>query len=200
MAEATLLNVPPTFAIGMTVKAFEGVMADSGDPKPTSAALDSALVDGNGNLFFDSLPEEGVPYVAGVKISGAWRFLYFTSKTTAEAESAVVPPFRIPHTFAVQGEVTTADIPGFVIPVGLGGGVTLRAMHYRITDGTNCKIKLVRNGVALEGFQKLTVSLIPGEASGEVTLADKDFLKLVVESVSGTPENLSVTLVLEHTH
>jgi hypothetical protein len=117
----------------------------------------------------------------------------------------VTKTFRTVHTFAVGGTIAvpsgdTDFIPPFFISKMAGQTVKLVKARYRINGGTSATVKLQNNGSDITGFTGMSVTTTTAETDPtDVTLADNDLIALVVTAVSGTPKNLSVTLVLEHT-
>ena len=111
----------------------------------------------------------------------------------------------LPHTWAIAGEIEVASgdddfIVPFSVPVPAGQTVKVIEARYFINSGTNCNVKIQKNGVDLTGFTNLTVTTTPsGVDPADQTLADNDRLALVVNSVSGSPNNLSFTLYMEYT-
>lgn len=114
-------------------------------------------------------------------------------------------PIWTGHTFAVAGNVAvpSGDIdfvnPLFV-PVATGRVVKLAKCRYKINSGTSATCKLQINGVDATGFTGIVVTTTTAETNPtDILLADGDRIALVVTAVSGTPVNLSFTIVLEHT-
>ena len=108
------------------------------------------------------------------------------------------------HTWAISGEVNVpAGDVDFVIPffVSLAPGQTAKVVkaRYVINGGTNCNVKVQKNGVDVTGFTNITVTTTAAETDpADVALADNDKLALVVNSVSGAPTNLTFTLFVEN--
>ena len=108
------------------------------------------------------------------------------------------------HTWAISGEVNVAaGDTDFVIPffVSLASGQTAKVVkaRYVINGGTNCNVKVQKNGVDVTGFTNITVTTTIAETDpADVALADNDKLSLIVNSVSGAPTNLTFTLFVEN--
>ena len=109
-------------------------------------------------------------------------------------------------TYTITGAVNVASgesdfILPFFVPVHSGQIVKLIGLRYLIHAGTSATVKAVRNGSDIAGLTSLTVGTAAGSAnlSSPLTLADGDLLALVVTAVSGTPQNMTVTYVIEHT-
>ena len=111
----------------------------------------------------------------------------------------------IPHTWAIAGEIKVASgdtdfLVPFSVPVPSGQTVKVTEARYFINSGTNCNVKIQKNGGDLTGFTNITVTTTPASTDpSDQTLADNDRLALVVNTVSGTPKNLSFTLYMEYT-
>lgn len=116
-----------------------------------------------------------------------------------------VVTFHLTHTWLVAGDVlvpTGQDdvIPSFFVAENTGSqSVTLKRLRAKIGAGTSATVKLQRNGADVSGYTGITVTTTAADTSGDVALSSNDELQLVVTAVSGTPENLSATLVMEHT-
>jgi hypothetical protein len=110
---------------------------------------------------------------------------------------------RTPHTFALQGVITVTPIPGFYVSLSSGQTSKLVKARYHIVKGTEAQFQIRRNGTAIAGFGA-EANLAAKETAQSVTptavqLAEDDYLDINVVSVAGTPENLSITLVIEDT-
>lgn len=112
--------------------------------------------------------------------------------------------YRIPHTYAIPGEIKVpiADAD-FIMPffVSLLTGQTAKLVkaRYRINSGTSVTAKLQKNGVDIAGFTGMSITPAAAETDpADVTLADNDMLQLVVTAVSGTPKNLTFTIFIEY--
>lgn len=108
------------------------------------------------------------------------------------------------QSLAIAGEIRVPSgqvdvIPQFFVPVLTGQTVKLKRVRYSIAAGTSCTFKIQRNGADATGFTGMAATTTPAETDpADITLANNDRLQVVVTAVSGTPQNLSVTLVLEH--
>ena len=113
--------------------------------------------------------------------------------------------FRYGHTWAISGEVKVASgDTDFILPffISMASGQTAQVVkaRYKINSGTNCNVKIQKNDVDLTGFTNITVTQTAATtAPAAQSLAEDDKLALVVNSVSGTPKNLSFTLFIEYT-
>lgn len=114
------------------------------------------------------------------------------------------PSYRVqtPHTWTVQGSIAipsgdTDFIPPFFVPVPAGATVTLKRARYKINSGTSATMKLQKNGSDVSGYTGLSVTTTAAQTVNDATFVDNDVLALVVTAVSGSPKNLSFTVVLE---
>ncbi len=117
--------------------------------------------------------------------------------------SAVI---RRGHTWAVSGEIKVASgQTDFLLPffVSLAAGQTAKIVkaRYVINGGTNCNVKVQKNGSDVTGFTGIVVTTTAAETDpADVAVVDNDKLALVVNSVSGAPTNLTFTLFIENTN
>jgi hypothetical protein len=130
-------------------------------------------------------------------VSSRWRLVGMAA--------APAKTFRWTHTFAVQGEIKvpsgdTDFLPPFFVSLASAQTLKLVKARYVINSGTSVTCKLQANGADITGFTGISVTTTPGETDPtDVNLADNDRLALVVTAVSGTPKNLSFSLVFEAT-
>jgi hypothetical protein len=123
------------------------------------------------------------------------------------ATAPVVKTFQTVHSFAVAGLIAvpvgdTDVIPPIYVPVAAGQTVKLaRIVHVLQTgSGTSVTFDVRLNNVAVTGGAGLVADVtINIDDIADVALADGDKLQIVVTAVSGSPKNLTVGLVLEHT-
>lgn len=112
---------------------------------------------------------------------------------------------RLPHTFTLPGPVVVASgdadyIPGFFVSVPATQTVSLVAARYRVNAGTSVTFDVEIDGVDATGFANLVATTTDTTTDpANVALADNDYVTIVVDSISGTPQNLTVTLWLEYT-
>ncbi len=138
------------------------------------------------------------------EVLGSFNFDLLSVDGNAVRTSADKRTVRIGHTWAISGEIAVASgdddfIIPFFVPVPAGQTVKAVAARYVINSGTNCNVKIQKNGVDLTGFTNITATTTAASTDpADQTLANNDKLALVVNSVSGTPKNLSFTLFLEY--
>lgn len=110
--------------------------------------------------------------------------------------------FRTSHTFAVMGRVTTnVPTPAFFIAEESATQTTTSVkVRYKIATGTSLTFKVQKNGVDWIGTtaQPLTATTTTAETFKIDALADNDEIDLVVLEANNDPQDLSVTLVLQH--
>tara|TARA_R100000808_G_C2131787_1_gene140858 strand:- start:416 stop:1528 length:1113 start_codon:yes stop_codon:yes gene_type:complete len=114
----------------------------------------------------------------------------------------------ISHTWAIAETVEASTLlPMTVRNTYSGAGYTttvkLVSVIYSISGGTNATWRLLRNGSDISGYgtsgSPLTATTTPATTEGTITLSDKDELAPIISGVSGSPENLSITVFLEIT-
>ena len=124
------------------------------------------------------------------------------TKTTATGHTHT---FRLPHTWGISGPINVASgQDGFLLPmfISLAPNQTasVAACRHRLNSGTSAVVSLQRNGVNVAGFTNITVT---GTATttnpANVSLSTDDALALIVNSATGSPENMSFTLFIEYT-
>lgn len=127
------------------------------------------------------------------------------------ADGAITPAklssktITTPVTFAVNGPIAVAVgdvdyIPGFFIPVPAGQTAQLVACRYRINSGTNVQFDVEVNGADATGFANLVATTAATTTDpANVNLANNDYVTITVDSISGSPKNLSVTLWIAYT-
>lgn len=131
-------------------------------------------------------------------------FKFWDGSAWATVGAAPNTVFWTGHTFAIQGDIAVPSgdidfVPPLFIPVATGRTVKLVKARHKINGGTNASVKLQKNGVDITGFTGITVTTTATTTDpADVTLADNDLIALVVTAVSGSPKNLSFTIVLEH--
>ncbi len=113
--------------------------------------------------------------------------------------------YRFGHTWAIAGKLSVASPPeNVVLPffVSMASGQTAQVVKARfvIESGTNCNVKIQKNGVDLTGYTSITVTTTEASVTPAAqSLAEDDKLQLVINSVTGSPANLSFTLFIEYT-
>ncbi len=111
---------------------------------------------------------------------------------------------QITHTFAVAGEIkvpsgATDFIPPMYIGIPEGQITELVGVNKKIQSGTSVTFDVRVNGVAPAGWANLTANTtLDNDRPASVELDDGDEIAIVVTAVSGTPKNLSVSLLVNH--
>lgn len=108
------------------------------------------------------------------------------------------------HTFGIMGEVRVPSgqfdyITPFYVEPAAGQTLKLAKVRARINAGTSATCKLTINGVDASGFTGMVVTpagIVVDPA--DLALAAGDLIALVVTAISGTPQNMSVSVFLEH--
>lgn len=109
--------------------------------------------------------------------------------------------------WAIAGDIIVPSgqldvIPLAFVPVSATQVTKLLRVRYKIAAGTSATFKIQRNGSDVTGLTGLAAATTAAEtaASPAVTLTDDDTLQPIVTSVSGSPQNLSITAILEHSN
>lgn len=127
-----------------------------------------------------------------------------TDKPSTFTPAAHTHTLRLPHTWAIPGEVKvpsgdTDFIVPFFVPVISGATVRIASVRYKINSGTSVTCKVQKNGVDATGLTGLSATTTAATTDpADITLADGDQLALVVTAVSGTPKNLTFTIFVEY--
>jgi hypothetical protein len=131
--------------------------------------------------------------------------------TDARAPTAHTHPqadivFYTVHNFVVPDDVKVRSgdvdyIPPMYVLLAPGQTAKLAKVRYRINSGTSATVKIQRQGVDVPGFTGISVTTSSTTTDPEAPqpVFDTNFLAVVVTAVSGTPKNMTVALVIEHT-
>lgn len=116
---------------------------------------------------------------------------------------------RFSHTVALAGTVAVASgdtdyVPGFWVPAVAAQSIRLISVRTQLNGTSSASIAsatILRNGVALASLNDvhITTTAATDTASASVAIADMDKINFRVDLVTGTPKNLSATLVFEET-
>lgn len=105
------------------------------------------------------------------------------------------------HGFSILAKVEARTYRGFYVNVGSGETLKLVGMKFSIGSGTSAKFSVQQNGSSVADFKEKEAKPEAGEVTGKsVSVAAGDRFDLKVESISGTPEDIVVTLFFERTH
>jgi len=112
----------------------------------------------------------------------------------------------INQTYTIAGEIKAASgqtdyIIPFRVPVLAGTSAKIVKIGYGIGGGTNAVFRMQKNGVDITAIGTKTATTIYTIATltTPVGLADMDKLQAVISSVSDTPTNLGIDLIIEIT-
>jgi len=135
--------------------------------------------------------------------AGNWRCIAY-QRASGKAVSPHTVTLNVPHTWAVAGEikvaVANADvIPGFFVPTpSAGQTIQIVEARYKLGAGTSVTLKLQKNGVDITGYTALSVTTTTGVTQPAfVSLAAGDYIQPIVTAVSGTPQNMSLSITLQ---
>jgi hypothetical protein len=124
---------------------------------------------------------------------------------TQEELGAYTKKVQVSHSYLISGDIAVASgdtqyLNPFFVSVAPGTTVKLAKVRFRINSGTSVGLKIQVNGVDATGFNDISVTTTAGMVdAADVTLMDGDLLAPVVTSVTGTPKNMTLTIVLEYT-
>lgn len=161
-------------------------------------------------FFLDDVAAGAITLIEPTGISKP--ILFATSATAAVVKifRGVIPStapkvYRTPHTYAISGAINVAVgdvdfIPPFFYSLVAGQTASLVKVRYKLNGGTSANVKVQINDVDAVGFTGITVTTAAAETDPvDVALSDNDKISLVVNSVVGSPVNLSFTLFIEAT-
>jgi hypothetical protein len=107
------------------------------------------------------------------------------------------PTFRQGHTWALGGLLAAGlNVPQIFVPKTAGQAATLVAARALLGSGTSIGAQVQLNGSNLGSL--ITVTTTAATTAFSQVLADMDTLDLVLSAATGSPTDLSFTLVLEH--
>ena len=146
----------------------------------------------------------------GVINAAADRTLMGAIRLTGQTGPAGAPggggsTMRIPHTWAISGEIKApVGQTDFIVPmfVSLAAGQTAKLVkaRHQIQSGTSVTADLEINAVGATGFTGISITTTPTDTDpADIVLSNNDELALVVSAVSATPENMSFTVFIEVT-
>lgn len=114
-------------------------------------------------------------------------------------------PFVVPAAYSVPGPLAVAAgannfLPGFFVPVPVGQTVELLGVRATTRSGS-CVLHVTQNGSTVTGLDAINANTTPAttDATGTDAVADGDEFAIVIDSVTSTPDGLSVTLFLSIT-
>jgi hypothetical protein len=142
--------------------------------------------------------------VAGQLVTLRYDGTRYQLVTPAVNVVAAPPALRLPHTWAIPGEIKVAVgdvdlIVPFFVPVPAGRFARIVTCRHRISSGTSVTFSIRKNGVDVAGLVNLVAT--PSSAQSAITptdCIDGDRLSMVVSAVSGPPKNLTVTLYIDY--
>lgn len=111
--------------------------------------------------------------------------------------------FDTVHSWTVGGDIAVASgdtnyIPPFFVMNATGQTVSLARVRHRINSGTSATCDIEVNGTpVIEDIDVTTTTTTTDPA--DIELSDGDEVALVVTAVSGSPKNMTFTVVLKHT-
>jgi len=207
---------------GLEVKAGSGITID-----PTTGlyintgAITNAML--SGGIDLTSKVINALPITNGgtnaTTASGARTNLGLgTIATRADTDyslSTHTHTFRTTQSFAIQGNIITSDpitglaIPSFFVSKTVNQTTfNLVKIIYKIASGTGVQFWINQNGTQISpatsgnplspNYLTATTTKQSSTLNLPKSMADEDEISLYIYGISGTPKNLSVTLVFEH--
>jgi hypothetical protein len=155
----------------------------------------------DGTLKSGSVSSAGAEMVSNKGVANGYAPLDGSGKLPAA--NTGTKTFRSSQTWTIGGYVNVASgdidyINPIFVCIASGQSAHLVGCKYVIHGGTSATVKLQKNGADITGYTGISVTTTPGTATPpSIALADGDMLALVVSAVSGSPQNLSLTIFLE---
>lgn len=111
---------------------------------------------------------------------------------------------RVAHGFTIPGSIAvpsgdTDYVPGFYVELPTGQTATATHVRGRVNGGTSATARIEKNGSAMFTASAFTTTAGDVSVTSGATLADNDYINVVVTSVSGSPKNLSLTFYVDYT-
>lgn len=150
-----------------------------------------------------------VPSQNAVKLYADNNKIAYTDSTTLHYVK-LHPTFRLPHTWAISGTISTDTTTLYIIPmiVDSASGQTTKVVGFRglIHSGTNAAVKLQRATSAknytdwtdltsMSGTVTITGVVVSATA---IQINSGDAIRPLVTSVSGTPKDMTISMYLEY--
>lgn len=179
-----------------------GATDDAGNLR-TDVSIVPGEIDHDGLLNY-SVDQHRTINDAGVATTDLWSANKINAELTGKSDTGHPHSlaFYTTHTWTVPGAFNAAMflVPFFVGKTGTQVVEVVRAKH-QISGGTSATVTLQRNGVALTGvWAGISVTTTATETDGDdEALADGDKLSLEVNAVSGSPINMTFSVILRHT-
>jgi hypothetical protein len=183
----------PTGPVGPTGPA--GPAGPQGDPGPTGATGDTGPPGAQGDPGAQGIQgPQGNPGIQGPEGPEGPQGIQ-----GIQGPVGITEPFRLGHTWGLVGDVSAlTTLPSMFVPLLGTQAAVLYGVRTKLGSGTSVGVQVRRNGSNVG-----SVITVTGTATttplGDVALADNDELTIVLSSPVGTPSNLSVTVILEHT-
>ena len=177
---------------------LDGLLALADDPNP---ALGGNLeMDGNSIIAGSTqISQTELSYLNNVTSNVQTQL---NSKTTATGHTHT---YRIPHTWGISGDIGVANgQTGYLLPMFIslasGQSASLVSCRHRLNAGGTVNFTIYRNGTALTGFTNITASTTATTTDpSNISLASNDMISVEVNSITGSPQNLSLTIFIENT-
>jgi len=183
-----------------------GIYRIAGVPVPAVSQnfTNKTIIDNTNNVAANSLKTTGAAVdIASAAPPVAGSFLRAATATTGSWQNLIV---RLPHTWTIPGAVVVASgSSNYIVPwfatAYTGQVVRIARARYVIQSGTSANVTVRVNGANVTGLTSLTVNTTATTTDPtNVTIADNALVALVVNSIVGTPMNMTFTLTVEYVY
>ena len=115
--------------------------------------------------------------------------------------SETIRTMRTGQSYVVGGGLTVGMvIPSFFVPImGVGQTTKVVGARHKIASGTSVVAQLQQNGTNIDSAMTITPTKATTTFASPVTIADGDEIGVVISTPTGTPQHLSLTVIMEHT-
>lgn len=126
---------------------------------------------------------------------------FLTKKSDDDYDTAwtTLSKFKTAHTWVIGGDITSQQPPAFMVPVMPDQIVRWVAVWTMCTNDGECEVEVFVQGDVSSGVITVTTTAALVALPSPVVLANGDIFTAENHGpVSGSPQNLSIGVILEH--
>jgi len=154
----------------------------------TGAVTETKL--GAGSVVAAKLGSEAVE-TAAIKASNV------TGAKLDSTTKGQLEPQVYERSWVIPGEPKAQVYQGFEIKLGAHETKNMIGMSVKLASGTSCKVKVLKGGVLISSYEVTAESAKVNRVASTKALSNEDDITMEVSSLSGTPENLRVSVFIE---